>query len=69
MLWVNLSPGQADDSDFQRRIDRQVERYGYDVYGLYLGSAKGRLGTPTPRYRSVTVEELEGSIDAAGEPI
>jgi hypothetical protein len=62
LLWEDLPPSIAEDGDFQRRIDRSMRRFGYDAYGIYLGIMKGRLGTPTPRYRSGTIEELETSL-------
>jgi hypothetical protein len=62
LLWEDLPPGVAEDGDFQKRIDTLMRRFGYDAYGIYLGIMKGRLGTPTPRYRSGTIEELETSL-------
>jgi hypothetical protein len=62
LLWEDLPPGVTEDGDFQKRIDTLMRRFGYDAYGIYLGIMKGRLGTPTPRYRSGTIEELEASL-------
>ena len=61
LLWEDLPPGPTERNDFQKRISTLLSRYGYDDYGIYLGFFKGRLGTPTPRYRSGTIEEFETS--------
>jgi len=64
LLWEDLPPGVAADGDFQNRINLVMRRLGYDAYGIYVGFMRGRLGTPTPRHPSGTIEELEASLEA-----
>ncbi|WP_163999569.1 DUF4062 domain-containing protein [Pyxidicoccus caerfyrddinensis] len=61
LLWEELPPGQAEPGDLQARVNTLLEQYGLKRYDIYLGMMKSRLGTPTPRARSGTVEEFETS--------
>ena len=60
--WENLPPGLSEERDFQKRIDKLLSRYGYEEFGIYIGFVAQRLGTPTPRFASGTVEEFENSV-------
>ncbi|WP_299470404.1 hypothetical protein [uncultured Roseibium sp.] len=62
LLWEDLPPGMAEEGDFQKRINTLIKTGGYGGYGVYVGMMKNRLGTPTPRYGSGTVEEFEESL-------
>lgn len=62
LLWEDLPPGIAESGDFQKCIDSLIKRGGYSGYGIYVGIMKRKLGTPTPRYASGTVEEFEESL-------
>jgi hypothetical protein len=61
ILWERFPPGPAEPADFQVRINRLLAHYGVSTYEIYLGMMKGRLGTPTPRFASGTVEEFEAA--------
>lgn len=62
LLWEELPPGVVEAGDFQKRINRVMKSLGYDTYGIYVGIMKGRIGTPTPRFASGTIEEFELSL-------
>lgn len=63
LMWEDFPPGPAVPGDLQSRVDDLLERYGLQTYEIYLGMMKARIGTPTPRSRSGTVEELEIALE------
>src|SRR5579863_182196 len=63
LMWEDLPPGQATPGDLQSGIDALLVRYGLEEYEIYLGLMKTRIGTPTPRSRSGTVEEFETALE------
>jgi len=62
LLWEDLPPGPAEPGDLQSRVNALLDRYGLKRYEVYAGMMKDRLGTPTARFRSGTIEELETAI-------
>ena len=66
LLWEDLPPGVAESGDFQKRINSVIKESEFGGYGIYIGIMKNRLGTPTPRYASGTIEEFEVSLKRRG---
>lgn len=62
IMWEDLPPGEAPDGDFQAFIESLLKQFGRDRFAIYLGFAKRRLGSKTPRFPSGTVEEFEDSL-------
>ena len=62
LLWEDLPPGQAQAGDLQSRVNALLDRYDLKRYEIYAGAMKDRLGTPTAKFRSGTIEELETAI-------
>lgn len=67
LRWEDLPPGLADPGDFQHRINTLLGHYHLEEFEIYVDLMKGRLGTPTPRHDSGTIEELEASLAGARE--
>jgi hypothetical protein len=64
IMWEDLPPGEAPEGDFQAFIDTLLGQFERDRFAIYLGFAKRRIGSPTPRFPSGTVEEFENSLAA-----
>lgn len=62
LLWEDLPPGVAPDGDFQARINSLLKRHGLQKFGIYIGVMRSRIGTPTKRYPSGTIEEFVESL-------
>ena len=62
LLWEDLPPGQAQAGDLQSRVNALLDQYDLKRYEIYAGAMKDRLGTPTAKFRSGTIEELETAI-------
>lgn len=63
LRWEDLPPGQTEDHDYQARIDELLERAGLERFEIYVGFLRDRVGTPTPRHASGTIEELETALE------
>ena len=62
LRWENLPPGETEALDYQGRIDDLLKRVGLEQFEILVGFMRTRLGTPTPRYPSGTVEEFETAL-------
>ena len=58
LMWEDLPPGIGTQGDGQSRINEVLERSNLSRYEIYLGFMGGRIGTPTGRAPSGTVEEF-----------
>jgi hypothetical protein len=63
LRWENLPPGETEQLDYQGRIDDLLKRVGLERFEIYVGFMRARLGTPTRRYPSGTVDEFETALD------
>lgn len=63
LRWENLPPGETEQLDYQGRIDDLLKRVGLERFEIYVGFMRTRLGTPTRRYPSGTVDEFETALD------
>ena len=62
LRWEDWPPGAGEPGDAQQHINRILKQAGLEYYDIYLGMMKGRVGTPTPRAASGTIEEFEVAL-------
>jgi hypothetical protein len=62
ILWEDMPPGPAEPNNLQLRINEIMKNYGLNRYHIYVGMMSHRIGTPTSKALSGTIEEFQGAI-------